>query len=283
MNTATDPTHALSRSTAAPRPGPVEVGRARQVARVVCSEWIKARSLASTWSALGTMLFVIVAIGAVISASVTAEEVTAAGPDGFQPLLQAFAGMAMGQVAVGVLGALLITSEYSSRSIVPSLAAIPQRGALLTGKGVLLTVLTAPFAVLASTGAALAGLPLLRDRGVDLATTDAAVVRAVLGTALVLTLTALLGLAVGALLRSTAAAVIVLTVALFLVPVLLDLLPEGVRTGVGAWTPSRAGAAVLALGQPEGHLPPAAGLLITAAWTAAALAVAAVVLRRRDA
>jgi hypothetical protein len=147
---------------------------------------------------------------------------------------------------------------------------------------VLLTRADAPFALLGSTAAALAGLPPLRDEGVDLATTDSAVVRAVLGTAVVLTLTALLGLAVGALLRSTAAAVITLTVLLFLAPVLVELSPDGVRSSIGPWTPSQAGAAVLPLRDRPEYLDPAAGLLLLGGYAVAALLAAVVVLRRRD-
>jgi hypothetical protein len=108
------------------------------------------------------------------------------------------------------------------------------------------------------------------------------VVRAVVGTAGVLTLTALLGLAVGALLRSTAAAVITLTFLLFLAPVLVELSPDGVRSTVGPWTPSRAGAAVLPLQDGAEHLDPAAGVLLFGSYAVAALLIAVLVLRRRD-
>jgi hypothetical protein len=269
----------------AARSGAVEAGHARpaqQLGRVVGSEWIKARSVPSTWAALCSMLFILPVIGAVISAGLSAEDVSGPAAQGFEPLLQAYAGVAMSQVALGVLGALLITGEYSSRSITTTVAAVPQRGVLLTAKAVLLTVLTAPFALLGSTAAALASLPLLRDQQVDLATTDGAVVRAVVGTAGVLTLTALLGLAVGALLRSTAAAVITLTFLLFLAPVLVELSPDGVRSRIGPWTPSRAGAAVLPLRDRPEYLEPAAGVLLLAAYVLSALLAAVVVLRRRD-
>jgi hypothetical protein len=228
------------------------------------------------------MLFILPAIGAVISAGLTAEDVSGPAAQGFEPLVQAYAGVAMSQVALGVLGALLITGEYSSRSIVPTVAAVPQRGILLTAKAVLLTLLTAPFALLGSTAAALASLPLLRAQGVDLATIDGDVVRAVLGTAGVLTLTALLGLAVGTLLRSSAAAVITLTFLLFLAPVLVELSPDSVRSSVGPWTPSQAGAAVLPLRDRPDYLDPAAGLLLFGAYAVVALVTAVFVLRRRD-
>jgi hypothetical protein len=255
------------------------VGAAGQLRRVVGAEWIKARSLSSTWSALGATAFIMVVIGVIISSGVAGAE---AGAPGFEPLAQAFSGVPMSQVALGVLGALAVTTEYSSRSMVTTLAAVPQRGLLLAAKALQLVALTAPVALLATAGAAAASLPILRGRGLNLELTGPGVPRAILGTAVVLVLTGLLGLAIGALLRSTVAAVIVITVVMFLVPVLVGLVPA-VRDGVGPWLPSQAGAAVLQLHDRSDYLSPAAGLAVTAGYTAAALAAAAVALRRRDA
>ena len=275
---------AASLSLAARPPGPGDhdpqsVSLTRQVGRSLAAEWVKARSVPSTWSALCSATFILVAIGAAICRMVPAGDVPA---DGFEPMLQVMAGVPMAQVAVGVLGALAITTEYTSRSITSTLAAVPRRGLLLGGKAGVVALLYAPFALLGCALAPVVSLPLLRDKGLRLALTDALVVRGVLGTAAVLVLTALLGLAAGALLRSTAASVIVLTVVLFLLPVLLTLLPAADRT-LGPWLPSRAGGAVLLLHPADGYLSPAAGLALTTACTAGALAAAVVVLRRRDA
>jgi len=96
-------------------------------------------------------------------------------------------------------------------------------------------------------------------------------------------LVALLGLGVGTLPRSRAAATIALTGALFLLPVLGMLLPASVRTGVGPWTPGQAGAAVFVLAPRAEYLGPLAGLLLFSAWAALAVVLAAVALVRRDA
>ena len=256
-----------------------EPGPGRQLGRVVAAEWIKARSVPSTWSAIGSCLFIMATIGAAISSL----EDEGPGAPRSEPLLQAMAGISMAQVAVGVLGALLVTGEYSSRSITGTLTAVPQRGTLLAGKATLLVLLLAPFALLGCTAAVLTSLPVLRSRGtttLDLTSPD--VVRAVLAMTLFLVLTALLGLAVGALLRSTAGAVVVLTGLLFLLPVLVELLP-GLRDTAGPWLPSQAGAAVLVLGDRDGYLSPAAGMLLVAGYVALALVAAAVRLRRSDA
>lgn len=268
---------------AAARPAAPEVGRGRQLQRVLAAEWVKARSVPSTWSALGSTAFIMIAIGAAICSLVPEADVTGPARGQFEPMLQVMAGVTMAQVALSVLGSLLLTSEHTSGSIASTLAAVPQRGVLLTGKALLLVVLVTPFALPACALAAVVGLAVLRDKGLQLALTDPAVVRAVLGTTLVLVLTALLGLAVGALLRSTAAAVIVLTVVLFLLPVLVALLPDGITNTVGPWLPSNAGGAVLLLEPRDGYLSPGAGLAFLATCTALALAAAGWRLRRTDA
>ncbi len=177
--------------------------------RVVAAEWVKARSLASTWAALGTLCFVPPAIGAVVCATQARADVT--GPT-FDPMRQVYAGLALRE----------------------------RRGQQRYERGVL-------------------------------------------GVAAVLVLTALLGLGVGALLRSSAAATIGLTAGLFLLPVLVMLLPTTVRTSVAPWTPGQAGAAVLVLAPRAEHLSPLAGLLLFVGWASLAMVLAAVALLRRDA
>lgn len=250
----------------------------RQMRHVLSGEWIKARSLASTWSALGATTFIMVAIGVILSNGVGSSD----GGAAVEPVDQIFGGVAMSQVALGVLGALLVTTEYTSRSIVTTLAAVPQRATLLAAKGLLLVLITAPAALAGTAGAVAGGLAVLRGDGADISWTTPGLVRATLGTAATLMLTALIGLAIGTLLRTTVSAVIVIVFVNFLIPVLVGLLPA-VQDSVGPWLPSQAGGAVQQISDRSGFLPPLAGLGLLAAYTAAALTAAAVRLRRRDA
>ncbi len=255
-----------------------EVTPARQLGRIVASEWVKARSLPSTWSALGACVFIMATIGPAISS--LAED--GASAPRTQPLLQMMSGTSMAQVALGVLGALVITGEYGTRSIGTTLAAVPQRGTLLAGKAVLLVLLVTPFALASCTLAAITSLPILQDRFPALTLTSPEVVRAVLATTLFLVLTALLGLAAGTILRSTAGSVVALTGLLFLLPVLVQLVPA-LNESVGPYLPTVAGSAVLVLGDDRtGYPSPIAGQLLVLTYVAAALAVAAARLRRND-
>ncbi len=255
-----------------------DVPLARQVARVVWAEWIKARSVPSTWSALGACVFIMASIGPAVSSL----EQEGPGAPRTEPLLQMMAGVSMAQVALGVLGALLLTGEYASRSIAGTLAAVPQRGTLLAGKALLLVLLVTPFALGSCALAAVTTLPVLRDGGSELTLTSPDVITAVLATTGFLVLIALLGLAVGALLRSTAGAVVVLTGALFLLPVLVQLVPA-LGDSVGPWLPTQAGSAALVLGDRSGYLSPLTGQLVVACCAGLALAAATARLVRSDA
>lgn len=254
-----------------------EVTTSRQLGRVVASEWVKARSVPSTWSALGACVVIMATIGPAISSL----QEDGPGAPRSEPLLQAFAGVSMAQVALGVVGALLITGEHACRSLAGTVVAVPQRRVLLAGKALLVVLLVAPFALLSCTLAAVTSLPVLQGRGTTLTLTSAEVVTGVLATSGFLVLIALLGLAVGTLVRSTAGAVVVLTGLLFLLPVVVQLVPALTRT-VGPWLPSQAGAAVLVLGDRTGYLSPLAGQLLVGACAVLALLAAATRLVRSD-
>jgi hypothetical protein len=246
----------------------------------VASEWVKARTVPSTWTALGAALAILVGVGAAIAALNAGEGSDAPGVESVQPIATSLSGVFMGQVALGLLGALLITAEFGTGSILTSLSAVPQRTRLLMAKAVILVLLVVPTAVLGVQLAALVGLRILDGAGLGQPWASTGTQGALIGATAYLTLIALFGLAAGALLRSTAAAVIVLTFVLFLLPVLIGLLPTA--EDVLPWLPSQAGQAAFQQGSVPGYLEPVAGLALLAGYTALLMAVAVWDLRRRD-
>ncbi|MGY1615846.1 hypothetical protein ACI797_03805 [Geodermatophilus sp. SYSU D00691] len=256
--------------------------RRRQLLRAVSAEWVKARSLPSTWTALGTFLGIMVVLAVAIPLTRDVGSLPPSERARIEPVAEALSGVFMGQVALALLGALLVTAEFSSRAITVSGLAVPQRGMLLAAKALLLLALAVPAALLATTVGAAAGLGILRGQGLPVGLTGAGVPRAVVGAAVYLVLVALLGLAVGTLLRSTAAAVVLLTGALFLLPVLVGLLPASIAETVGPFLPSQAGQAAIQLYRRPGYLAPSTGLLVLAAYTAVLLAAAVRAIRGRD-
>ncbi|WP_410596092.1 hypothetical protein [Amycolatopsis sp. lyj-23] len=112
---------------------------------------------------------------------------------------------------------------------------------------------------------------------------DAGVVRSLLGAGLYLGLVGVIGVAVGALLRSVAGGISVLVAALMLIPGLVSLLPKAWQTDLGPYLPSNAGQSMFALTHDSTSLSPTAGLLVFLGWTVLTLGGAAVRLVRSDA
>jgi ABC-2 type transport system permease protein len=126
------------------------------------------------------------------------------------------------------------------------------------------------------------GNPLL-DSSLALGIGDSGVLRSLLGAGLYLGLVGVLGVALGALLRSSAGAITLLAGVLLIVPGLTSLLPDSWSDTISPYLPSNAGSAVMTLTQTGDSLGPWAGLAVFAGWVALALAGAAYRMMRTDA
>lgn len=193
-------------------------------------------------------------------------------------------GLHLSQIAVGLLGVLAVTSEYGSGMIRATLAAVPQRRLLLTAKALVLAATAAVTGIAACLAAYLVFQAFL-PAGDAMRTTLAGpgVLRAITGAALYLTVLALLGFGLGAVLRSSAGAVAVLFGVLFVPTLLTALLPSSWQDTLGPYLPMNAGNAVYTV-RPEAHmLQPWAGFGVFCLYAAAALAAGFALIGRRDA
>jgi len=248
--------------------------------RVIRSEWTKLRSLASTLWCLLAMVALVVGVG--LSYATLRAARPPADPAGFDATAVSLAGVQLAQFALGVLGVLFVTGEYATGSIRVSLAAVPGRLPLLWGKAVTFGAAALLLAVPAVLVAFFAGQQVLAGQHLDVGIGAPGVLRAVLGSALFLTAVGLLGLALGALLRNTAAGVSALFGLLFAPQLVLGLAPEPVSDAVYRYLPTPAGAAVSYVGHDPLMLGPWTGLGLFCLYTAALLGLAAWLLRRRD-
>ncbi len=213
------------------------------------------------------------------------------------PVEQLLTGVFGGLIAVIVVAAMFMTAEYRRGLIRVTLSASPARGRVLAAKSVVIGSAGFVAGVAGAVVALAAGEPLLRSNGnyilpVSLATD----VRVVAGTAALVAVTAVLAVALGALLRSSAAA-ITIAIAAVVLPYLLGqtVLPAGAADWVLRLTPAAAFAIqqttpqysqVTASYTPaQGYFPlaPWAGFAVLCAYAAVAAGLAIVVLRRRDA
>jgi ABC-2 type transport system permease protein len=253
-------------------------------ARVVRSEWTKLRSLPSTaWSLLTTVVL-IVGFGAVYClVRVTRPPRQPADISAFDPTAISLTGVHLAQLAIGVLGVLLITGEYATGMIRASLAAVPGRLPVLWGKAIVYALTTLTLCLPATFGAFLVGQSILSVEHLDTTLGHPGAARAVLGSALYLTAVGLLGLGLGALLRNTAAAIASLFGLLFALQIVVGFLPDSWSDKIYKYLPAPAGIAVTSARPDPASLGPWTGLGVFCLYAAVVLGLAAWQLRRGDA
>lgn len=258
------------------------VGRVTQL-RLFLSEWTKLRSVRSSkWSLFAAFLFTI-ALPA-IAATVVSHHWPHMSPHDradFHPLDASLAGVQLAQLAIGVLGVLVITAEYSTGMIRATMLAAPRRLPVLWAKGGVYALVTVVLMTPAVAIAFFVSQAILSHRHVDIAFTAAGVPRAVLGAGLYLTVIGLFGLGLGAIIRNTAGGIAAFAALMFVLPPLTNVLPSSWNAAVSPYVPLQAGEAIMRLHRGN-QLAPWTGLSVLCAYAAVSIAAAAILLRRRD-
>jgi ABC-type transport system involved in multi-copper enzyme maturation permease subunit len=193
------------------------------------------------------------------------------------------AGANFAVLIVAVLGAIIGAREYSTGMIRTTLAAVPRRLPVLWGKLLTFIGILVPVAVVGVVIAFFAGMQIL-DAGeaATVAWSDDGVARAVTGSAAYLVGIGVVGVALGILLRTTAASIGTVIGGILFVPTLATaLLPES-WDGILKYLPSNAGQAFTSLAPDSSLLSPGVGMAVFAGWVLLAIAGAAVALVRRD-
>jgi ABC-2 type transport system permease protein len=254
------------------------------LARVVRSEWTKLRSLPSTAWSLLIAAVLIVGFGAIYAGlRVTRPPHDAAGLANFDPTAITLSGVQLAQIAIGVLGVLLFTGEYATGTIRTSFAAVPSRLPVLWGKAIGFATAVLVLCVPATFAAFLVGQSILSHEHLDTTLGQPGNARAVLGGALYLAAVGLLGLGLGAVLRSTAGAVGALFGLLFAPQILSGFLPSTWSDHIYGYLPVPAGVAVTSVRPDPISLGPWTGFGVFCLYVAALLALAVWRLRRSDA
>jgi hypothetical protein len=245
--------------------------------RVLTAEWIKARGTRSTWWLLAGSAASIAAAGTSPALTfVLAGDRTSGVVD--SPTGGALDGVSFTQLLVAALGVLVVTSEYGTGLARATFAAVPSRLPVLVGKAGVVAAATFVAGLTSALAAFVAAQAVLATADVDVSLTAPGVLRAVVGSALFLAVTAVLGTGFGWIVRSTAGALAAVVGFLFLLPVVGLLLP-----GLTPYLPANAGMAVLHVGPGAGPLSPWLGFGLFTAYAVAVLAIAVLLVRRRDA
>jgi ABC-2 type transport system permease protein len=247
------------------------------------SEFTKIRSVRSTYWTLLAMFVVVVGFGALASAG------AAHGPHGpdFDPTQQSLAGLYIGQLIIGVLGVLVISSEFSTGMIRTTLTTNPHRGVMIAAKGTVFTAVALVTSLVASFAAFFLGQALMSSDHISTTIGSPNVLRAVIGGALFLTACGVLAFGLGLLIRHSAGGIGAVVGLLFVVTILVSFLPETWQNHVDKWIPALAGGQVwMATAQPPGDTPmfgPWPSFAILCGYAAVAVAAAVILFRKRDA
>jgi ABC-type transport system involved in multi-copper enzyme maturation permease subunit len=259
-------------------------GRVTQ-ARVIRSEWTKLYSLRSTrWSLL---VAVILTIGLpALFAAVTSSHWGTMSPHdraNRHPLDIALGGVNLSQLAIGVLGVLVITGEYATGMIRASFTAVPKRLPVLWAKIAVFAVVSFLLA-LPSVLISFWVTQAIFSRHDILQTSLSAhgVLRAVVGGALYLTLFGVFAMALGAIVRNTAGGIATFVALFFVIPPLLDALPTSWNNAINPWIPNSAFRSIFQLTHGSHSLSPAGGLAVSLGYVAFIVGIAAILLLRRD-
>lgn len=249
---------------------------------ILRSEQCKLLSVRSTfWTLLAAAVF---NIGlAALLAIVLPGQISPSDLAGVDPVRVSLGGIHLSQIAFGVLGVLVITSEYGTGMIRATIAAVPQRRLLLAAKVIVFSATALIVGVLTSFAAFFTFQGFLTGDSLSASLGDPGVLRAVTGGGLFLTVLGLLGLGLGAIIRSSAGAIAAVFGLLFVPPFLVDLLPPAWKATVGPYIPMDAGSQIYLADTAPGSLGAWTGFAVFCLYAVIALGIGFTLISRRDA
>jgi ABC-type transport system involved in multi-copper enzyme maturation permease subunit len=312
MATSTAP--ALRLSTLPPATGRAGLGGA------IRSEFTKLRSVRSTYWTIAALFIVSVGVAAIVGFGIANNlhnnPWNKAGTDATQASLIPF--FEIGQLIIAVLGAMVITSEYSTGMIRTSLTAMPRRGTVYAAKLIVFGTVTLIVSVITSFVSFFVGQAALSGSGVSaslfhsvtiprgvnmspgpqgpngppnyhflgtIVISPGTVLIAIIGCALFVTAVALIAFGLGAIIRHTAGAITSAIGLMFVLPIVVQVLPDTWRWDVMRFFPDAAGRVLsVTIDQHNPHLWsewPQFG--ITLVYAAVLLGVGSYLFRKRDA
>ena len=254
--------------------------------RVVRSEWTKLISLRSTryslLAAVATMILLAVAIA--LAQMGRWNSMNIGEQLRYDSIDNAVGGYHLAQLAIGVLGVMVITGEYSTGMIRSSLMAVPHRLPIVWAKAVVFAAVTFVLMLASAFVAFFAVQAIATRHHVQHSLGDPHALRAVIGVALFLTVLGLLSIGLGTLIRNTAGAIASFVFLLFVLPGITAILPASMSDAIWPYLPLNAGTTVATSRFDDGrHLSTWGGFALFCGYAALALAAGAISMMRRDA
>jgi ABC-2 type transport system permease protein len=249
------------------------------------SEWTKLRTVRSTMWTLGVTVVLGIGIGAIATAETRTHWATMspASRAAFDPTSTSLIGVFIAQFAIGILGALVMSAEYGTGTIRATFSAAPRRPAVLVAKAAVFGAVALVAAEFVAFLAFFLGQALLSAPATHTTLGSPGALRAVAGSGLYICVLGLFSLGLATIIRHTAGAISAFVGVLLVLPLIVQALPSSIAFDVRPYLPDRIGATMISLTGLRGSFSPWVGLLILCGYAAAALAIGAVLLVRRDA
>lgn len=293
-------------STTAIAPIFIPTGRDLSFGGAVRSEWVKLRSIRSTWWSYALLVLITIGLSAQMSSQLNFDGMSVKPSHEAIQAMGVYATMVsldFSALVVSVLGVLVIACEYGSGMIRSTLVAVPKRVPALLAKATVFAVMTFAISAIAFAVTIPISVGLLGVNGYNVDLGDTNYWLAYLGGATYLTLVGLIAFSIGAIIRNTAGGIATALGLAFVAPLILGVIsgmsPQMWIQNLQSLLPSRAGMALFthpgyqafaSPGRPPQTPPkgiwildPGQGALILVAWIVVLMTTAAILLKRRDA
>lgn len=242
------------------------------------SEWHKLWTVRSTWITL--LVAVAFTLGIGITMGATYED--GGGDSDMDVLTLTLVGFQFAQVAIAVLGVLVTAGEYANGMVRASMTAVPRRTPVLWSKAAVYGAATFAITLATTLVTFLTAQIFFSGTDQEAALGDAGILRGILGSAAGLTLLGVIALGLGALVRSVPGAIGAFIGLLLILPEVLMMLPFDAMDDVVDYFPAQAFASLNTAQPLADAASPGAALLSLVLWSAVSLALAALLLKRRD-
>lgn len=273
-------------STNSAHPGTPQSGLKMTQRRVIASEWTKFQSLRSTRWTLVIAVVLTVGVGAMMAAVAPSQydQMDAGRQASFDSTTTSLTGVLFSQLAMGVLGVMVIAVEYSTGMIRSTLTVIPRRLPMLWAKLAVFAGVTFFVTLIASLVAFFLGQALMGSHNLDVSLSAPGASGKILGAAVYVTLSGIIGIAVGSLLRHTAAGISTYVGVVLILPLMAGFLPASFSDHVVQYLPSNAGSVMFSGPGDIAHpLSPSSGFTVLLAYAIVLIGAAAWRLKTRDA
>jgi ABC-type transport system involved in multi-copper enzyme maturation permease subunit len=249
------------------------------------SEWTKLRTVRSTIWTLGTTVVLGIGVSIAVTAYTRAHWASMSPGDraNFDPVSSSLIGVFIGQLAIGVLGVLVMSAEYGTGTIRATLSATPRRLLVLATKILVFGAVALVVAEVVSFGAFFIGQALLSAPATHATLATPGALRAVAGSGLFIAVLGLFSLGLATVIRHTAGAISAFVGIVLVLPLIVQALPFSLQQDIRRYLPAQISANLISNHVGPESFSPWVGFAIFCGYTAVLLVISGVLLLRRDA